>query len=158
MTVLLPSPVPPFVDVTALVVLSYDPAAVPVIVTWNEQLELAPIDTPDMLSEPGAGLIPPPPHPTMFEAPDNNSAEGTGSLNATPVAVTAFGFVIVTVNVVCPLSGIDGAPRAKVIVGGAITVKFAVLLVVPGPLSVELMMPVVLFLTPAVVPFTLKNI
>src|SRR5215510_3411900 len=46
------------------------------------------------------------------------------------------------------------APNALLIVGGASTVTVAVLLVAPVPLSVDVMAPVVLFLTPAVAPVT----
>jgi len=81
------------------------------------------------------------------------------SVNATPVSeFDGFGFVSVKVIDVVPPVGIDVVPNALLIVGGAITVNVAVLLVVPGPLSVDVMTLVILFLTPAVVPFTLKKI
>jgi len=80
---------------------------------------------------------------------------GSVSVNPTPVNATVeFGFVIVKVRLVVPFSGILAAPNDLAIVGGATTVTVAVLLVVPVPPSVEVTAPLVLFLTPAVVPVT----
>src|SRR5262249_47941052 len=50
--------------------------------------------------------------------------------------------------------GTNDAPKALVIVGGAATVIVAVLLVAPVPPLADVTAPVVLFLTPAVVPVT----
>ena len=62
------------------------------------------------------------------------------------------------VSVVLPFNGIVAAPKAFEIVGGGTTVTVAVLLVAPTPLSVELIVLVVLFFTPPVVPVTLTAI
>src|SRR5215831_20075099 len=76
-------------------------------------------------------------------------------MKATPVSPTVeLGLVIVKLSEVLPPSGIVLAPNALVIDGGATTVIGAMLLVVPGPDSFELTLPVVLFFTPAVDPVT----
>ena len=54
------------------------------------------------------------------------------------------------VNDVLPLKGRVAAPNTFMSPGGTITSRTAVLLVVPGPLSVDEMDPVVLDLTPMV--------
>src|SRR5262249_19204108 len=80
---------------------------------------------------------------------------GKVSVKATPVnAVVVFGFDKVNVNTLVPLSGMVAASNDFAIDGGPTTVSIAVLLVVPGPLSLELIVPVVLFQTPVVVPNT----
>ena len=68
-----------------------------------------------------------------------------------------FGFVIVNVSVVVPLSAMLEAPNSLLIEGGATTVTLAEA-VPPVPPSVEVTFPVVLFFTPAVVPVTLTEI
>ncbi len=50
------------------------------------------------------------------------------------------------------------APNAFAMLGGPITVTVAVLLVAPGPLSVDEIGPVVLFCTPAAIPLTFRLI
>jgi hypothetical protein len=76
------------------------------------------------------------------------------SLADTFINVTVeFGFDNVKVRDVVPLSGMLAAPKPLAIVGatgGAITVRLAVLLVAPGPLSVAEIGPVVLFSVPKV--------
>jgi hypothetical protein len=78
------------------------------------------------------------------------------SLKAIPfsVLVLAAGLVIVNVTVVVPFSEMLAAPNALLIVGGATTFAVAVLLAKPVPPSVELIAPVVLLASPAVVPVT----
>src|SRR5262249_54141558 len=61
---------------------------------------------------------------------------------------------MVNCKLVEPFSGIEAAPNALMITGGATTVILAVLLGAPGPVSLELTGPLVLFFTPAVVPCT----
>lgn len=61
---------------------------------------------------------------------------------------------MVKVRVVVPFSAMLLARNALLMVGGATTVRVAVLLVAPVPLSVELMVLVVLDFAPEVVPFT----
>jgi hypothetical protein len=78
------------------------------------------------------------------------------SLKAIPVSATvlAAGFVMVKVTVVVPFNGMLAAPNALLMVGGATTVRVAVLLVVPVPPSVEVIVLVVLTASPAAMPFT----
>src|SRR5262252_3744314 len=61
---------------------------------------------------------------------------------------------MLNVRLVVPFSGMLDAPNALLIVGGATTVIIAVLLVPPVPPFAADTVPVVLFLTPAVVPVT----
>jgi len=96
-----------------------------------------------------------PPHCDVVPLATDRPA-GNVSVNPTPVSPTvAFGFVTVKVSEVVPLSGIFAAPNALLIVGGARTVIVAVLLPVPVPPLDDVTAPLVLFLTPAVVPTTL---
>src|SRR5437016_9859361 len=64
------------------------------------------------------------------------------------------GLVIVNVAVVVPFSGMLLATNALLMVGGATTVRLAVLLAEPVPPLVELTAPVVFDLLPACVPVT----
>ncbi len=81
--------------------------------------------------------------------------EGRESVKASPLRPTVvFGLVMVNVTLVLPFSGTEVAPNALLMVGGATTVSVAVLLVLPAPVSAELMAPVVLDLVPADVPVT----
>jgi len=81
---------------------------------------------------------------------------GNESVNATPVSATvlAAGLVMAKVKAETPFTVIDVGLKAFVIDGGATTVSVAVLLLAPAPPSVELIVPVVLDLDPAVVPVT----
>src|SRR5262249_14037091 len=97
------------------------------------------------------------PHPgTAFGVGATCNPAGSASVKATPVrVVVVFGFVIVKVRVATPpLSGIVGTLNALLIVGAPMTVRVAVLLVLPAPVWVELIAPVVLFHTPVVAPVT----
>jgi hypothetical protein len=70
---------------------------------------------------------------------------GNVSVNPTPVnATVAFGFVIVKLSTLVPFIGIVDASKPFMIDGGPTTVRVAVLLVAPVPLSVELIVPVTL--------------
>jgi len=66
--------------------------------------------------------------------------------------------VMVKVSVEVPFNGMFAGEKPLLMVGGATTVMVAVLLVLPVPPLVEVMAPVVLFLTPAVVPVTFTEI
>src|SRR5579859_1672984 len=85
---------------------------------------------------------------------------GSMSLNEMSTScVVGFGLVTVKLSDVVPFTGTLAAPNALANVGGttsgaALTVKLAVLLVAPGPLSKAEMGPVVLFMTPVVVACT----
>src|ERR1700681_2105354 len=98
----------------------------------------------------------PPQRPVRFGGFATTRPAGRLSVNPTPVNATvlAAGFVIVNDNEVVPFSGTLTAPNDLEIDGGAITVRTAVLLVAPVPLSVEVIAPVVLLLLPPVVAVT----
>jgi hypothetical protein len=84
---------------------------------------------------------------------------GKVSPNPTPISATvALGLVMVKLSVVVPFRLMLAAPNAFAMLGGPITVILAVLLVAPGPLSVDEIGPVVLFCTPAEIPVTFRLI
>jgi hypothetical protein len=148
-------PVPPLVEVTAPVVLFLTPAVLPVTVTVMVQLELGGIDPPLTEIVPGAVVVSVPPPQVLEVLLGTVSPEGRLSVKPTPVrVVVVFELVIVNVRTLVPLNGMVEASNDFEIEGGAITVRVAVLLVVPVPLSLELTAPVVLFKTPAVAPVT----
>lgn len=158
--VLLVAPVPPSVEVTAAVVLLTAPAAVPVTLTLIVHVPLAASVPLDKFNEVELVVAPPTVPLHVFvnagEA-DTDSPAGSESAKATPLSELAvFGFARVKVNDVEPFSGTLDAPKALLIVGGATTVRVAVLLTAPFPLCVEETTPVVLGLAPAVVPVTFK--
>jgi len=152
-------PVPPSVEVTAPVVLTCAPAAVPVTLTENVQLLLAAIVPPVRLITfvPAVAVIVPAPHvPVRPFGVEMTRPAGSVSLNATPLSATVvFGLVIVKVRLVEPFSGMLAAPKVLAMVGGATTVTEA-LEVLPVPPSVEVTCTL-LFFTPAVVPCTLTT-
>jgi hypothetical protein len=81
--------------------------------------------------------------------PEGNVSFAETLLNAN----AEFGFANVKVSDVVPLIGSVGTPKVLAIVGGAgvaITARLAVLLVPPGPLSLEEIGPVVLLSVPTV--------
>ena len=79
------------------------------------------------------------------------------SLKATPVTADAFGLLIVKLSVEVPPTAMLVGANALLMVAEPVTVSVAVLLVLPVPPWVELIGPVVLFFTPAVVPVTLTD-
>jgi hypothetical protein len=96
--------------------------------------------------------------PQVFVSPfgvATMSPTGNTSVKATPVSATALAarLVIVKVSEVVPFSGIAAAPNPLAIDGGATTLMLAEA-VPPVPPSMEVMLPVVLFFVPAVVPVT----
>jgi hypothetical protein len=149
-------PVPPSVEVTAPLVLSFTPADVPRTFTCTEQLPDAGIDPPDKDTEPLAATavtVPPQVFDNPFGVP-TTSPPGRVSVNVTPDSpVAEFGFVIVNLNVVVPFSGNTDLPNTLVIDGGATTNSDADA-VLPVPPFVELTAPEVLGFGPAVVPTT----
>src|ERR1041385_1029073 len=160
--VLLVAPVPPLVELIAPVVLVTVPDCVPV--TFTTIVQVAPgvaIDPPVrlMLVELAAAVTVP---PQVLLTP---GVEATCkpfvsvSLKAIPFSALVLnaGLVIVKVTVVVPFSEIEAAPNALLIVGGATTLRVAVLLVAPVPPSVELIAPVVLLASPATVPVTFTD-
>src|SRR6266852_5670148 len=156
--VLLEAPVPPLVELTAPVVLFFTPVVVPVTFTTSVQFVFTPTVPPVREIEPLlAAAVTDPPQP--FTTPGvlaTVSPEGNVSLNATPVSDTmlAAGFVMVKVTVVVWFKPMPAAPNALAMVGGATTVRVAVLLTVPVPPSMEPTAVVALALLPAVVPVT----
>ena len=99
--VLLVAPVPPSVDVIALVVFALAPAVVPITFTFTVQVPLAAIEPPLKVRvvSPAAGVNVPPQvvlAPTVLAT---CNPEGSASVNATPVsAVVVFGLASVNVN------------------------------------------------------------
>src|SRR5579864_205547 len=139
-------PVPPFVELTAPLVLVYCPDAVPVTFTTRVQFVFTAMLPPvrEILVEPATAVAVP---PQVFERPfgvETTRPVGSVSVNATPVSATvlAAGLVMVKVSVVIPFSGIVVGLNALAIEGGATTVSTAVLLVVPVPPSIEVTAPV----------------
>jgi len=88
------------------------------------------------------------------EALATSSPAGSTSVKATPVRVVEeFALVIVNVSEVLPFSGIFGAPKALLMLGGPTTVTLADA-VLPVPPLADVTLPVKLFFTPAVAPLT----
>jgi hypothetical protein len=136
--------------------LFFVPALVPVIATEKEQeLEAArfkavmPIVLP-----PALAVILPVQLPLRLLGVATTKPVGKVSVAETLLNVNAgFGFANVKVRDVVPLSGIVEAPKVFAIVGGkgvVITVRLALLLVAPDPLSLAETGPVVLFNAPGV--------
>ena len=149
-------PLGAFDAVTLPLTLFFTPAVVPVTSTATVHVPLAAIVPPLNVSvvSPALGVNVPQPGFALGVAATCNP-DGSASVNATPVnALVVFGLVIVKVRVVTPPIGIVAAPNALLIAAPPTTVSVAVLLVAPAPLSVELIAPVVLFHTPAVIPVT----
>src|SRR5215472_9833565 len=151
-------PVPPFVELTGPVVLMKFPAAVAVTFTTTVQLAptaaVAPLS--ETLPEPAAAVAVPPQLFTNAFGVATTVPVGSESVKATPLSATvlAEGLLIVKVSEVVPFTPTPVAPNALLIEGGATTLRVAVLLTAPVPLSVEEIAPVVLGLLPAVVPVT----
>lgn len=158
LAVLLVEPVPPLADVMAPVVLSWEPAVAPVTFIEKLQEEFAAIDAPLRLIELApavAVMVPAPQEPVRPLGVETVRPAGKLSLNATPVrAVAALALETVKDSVVEPLSGILGAPKVLVMVGGTTTVMEA-LEVLPVPPWVDVM-ETLLFFMPAEEPVTLR--
>jgi len=150
-------PVPPFVEVTAPVVLVYWPEAAPVTVTLNWHWLLTAMVAPVRAMPVGAVVVKVPPQ-IVAEALATVRPVGRVSVNATPVRATVFaaGFVIVKVSEVVAFSEMLDGLNTLAIDGGATTLTLAEA-VPPVPPSVELTLPVVLFFVPAAVPVTLTE-
>jgi hypothetical protein len=160
LAVLLVAPVPPLVELTAPVVLVTVPDCVPVTFTTIVQVApgVAMLPPVRLIEVEFAAAVTVPPHVLLTPGVAATWRPLVNvSLNAIPVSDVVFtaGFVMVKVTVVVPFNGIDAAPNALEIVGGATIFKVAVLLVVPVPPSVEVIAPVVFTASPAAVPVTL---
>lgn len=147
-------PVPPSVEVTALVVLFSVPAVVPVTFTENVQEPLPASVPPDRLTKPVlwvAVIVPLPQVPVRPFGVEIIRPAGKASLKATPPsAVPALGLLMVKLRLVEPFSGMPAAPNTLLIRGGPTTVTLA-FEVLPVPPSVEFTVTL-LFLVPAAVP------
>jgi hypothetical protein len=159
--VLLTVPVPPSVEVMLPVVLTKDAAAA--AVTFTEKLH-EPLDVivpPLRLTDevPAVAVIVPLPQlPVKPEGVAIARPAGKLSVKPTPDSdCVVFALLMVKLSDVDPFTGMVEAPKALAMVGGATTVSVAGLLVVPVPPSTEVMAPVVLILTPAVVPVTVTE-
>jgi hypothetical protein len=142
------------VEVTAPVVLVFGPTVVPVTVTLNTQVPLPTMVAPVNVMVLGLVVVSEPPQVVVGPDVATVNPAGSTSVNPTPVSASAvLGFVIVNVNVEVPLSAIIVGLNALLIDGGASTVMLAVA-VLPCGVSFEVTLPLVLFFTPAVVPFT----
>jgi hypothetical protein len=162
--------VPPFpasFDVTAPVVLFLAPGAVPVTLIEKVHDAFAASVAPARLTFelPEVAVMAPPAHePVRPLGVETSKPVGNASVNPTPVNdADALGFVIVKVRETLPLTEMEAAPNISLMVGGesAITVTVAVF-EGPPPLPLgnwfDVTGPVVLLMTPAVVPtFTLTE-
>lgn len=150
-------PVPPLSEVMCDVVLFFVPADVPVTSTTKvHELRTAMVPPVKlMVLEPAAAVMTPVQEPPKPFGVATISPGGKLSVNATPVRATVvLGFPMVNVKLVMPLlSGIEMAPKAFWIVGGATTVILAEA-VFPGPPFAEFTIEVVLFCVPGMVPVT----
>ena len=148
-------PVPPFVEVTAPLVLDIVPALVAVTLTVTTQDAPPAIVAPEKLNvdTPPAGANVGEPQFEVLAAGVAATCNPVGnvSVNATPVnAVLAFEFVIVKVNVVTSFTVMGSGENDFVIDGGASTVNVLVA-VLPVPPFVEDTLPLVLIFIPDVV-------
>jgi hypothetical protein len=159
LAVLLATPVPPSVDVGAPAVLVEVPAVTPVTVTDTRHVPLlAAMVAPESEIVPGLVVVRVPPQIELVPLATVRLL-GSESVNPTPLKLcVVFGFVRVKLTLVVPFKGTLDAPNALAMVGGATTVSAAVLLVVPVPPSTDVIAPVTLFFTPAVVPCTVTDI
>src|SRR5438445_497037 len=109
---------------------------------------------PDNAMPVGAVVVKVPPH-TVADALATVRPVGSVSVNATPVSASAFapGLVIVKVSDVVAFRPVPLGLNTLAIAGGASTLSEAEA-VPPVPPSVEVTLPVVLLLLPAVVPVT----
>ncbi len=132
----------------------------PVTFTVSVQLLLTAIVPPvnEMLPEPATAVAVPPQVLVSPLGAATTKPAGKESVKATPAWATllAAGFVMVNVSEVVPFNGMVAAPKALLIVGGAITVMLTEA-VPPVPPSTEVTLPVILFFTPPVVPVTLTE-
>jgi hypothetical protein len=126
------------VDVTLPVVLTSDPAVVPLTLTLNVQAVLTGIVAPliEMLVAAAAAVNVPVEQllSAGVGAASTTIPVGNVSVTPTPVNATVFadGLVIVMVNVDIPLTATADGVNDLAIVGGPMTVKLTVLLAVPA--------------------------
>jgi hypothetical protein len=151
-------PAPPSLEVTAAVTLFFVPALVAVTLTENVQLALAAsvaLEREALLFPAPAVMVPPPHDPITTLGVATTRPVGKLSVKPTPVSCEAFGLLMVKDSVVLWPILIDAAPNTLLIDGGegALTPIEAVA-ALPGSLSLEVTVLVVLFFAPAVVAVT----
>src|SRR5579859_3613914 len=144
---------------TLPLVLFLTPTVAPVMLTMKVQFELGGMLNAVMLTPFAPGLavnaapltvtqVPPTPFGVATTRPAGNVSAKVTFTKLTVVAE----LVKVNVSEVLPPSGMVAAPKTLATPGGAMTSSVSVLLGAPGPLSLAEMGPVVLLLTPTVVP------
>jgi hypothetical protein len=152
--VLLAAPGPLSVALITPVVLFFTPVVVPV--TFTEMLhELLDATVPALKltdPEPATAVAVPQVLLRPLGVATTNPV-GKLSVKAKLVRPMVLGFEMVIVRLVLAFRGIEGAPKALLIVGGLATVTVAEA-VLPVPPLVEVTAPVVLFFTPELVPVT----
>src|SRR5260370_3983477 len=135
--VLLVPPVPSSVEVTAVVVLLFAPAVVPVTFTENVHPVLAASVAPDKFTEPdpcAAVIVPPPHEPVRPLGVATIRPACSMSVNPIPLSeVLPFGLLMVKLSDVDPLNGIVAAPKEFRIVGGPNTLTLAEAVRTPPP-------------------------
>lgn len=155
-------PVPPCVELTVPVVFIFDPPVVALTVTLTEHDPPAePIAPPvsEMLVAAAVGANVPPQVFIAFGVVSTSIPAGNVSLTATPVIPAGLpaGLVMVRVRVEVPPTATPVGEKALVIVGGAKTLKFTVLLAVPATGVCVVVTPEVVFgCDPGVELVTLK--
>ena len=151
-------PLPPSVDVTAVVVLFFVPAVAPVTVTLNVQSLFAASDPPekDMV----LGVVVDSDPPQVAVGPPVATVRPAGNVSVNPMPdreLFRFGLVMVNDNVeVLPVK-IEVGENAFARLGGVMTVTEAVaypLALVFVPLSVAAIFPLMFWYAPAVAPVT----
>lgn len=154
------APVPPLVEVTAPVVLTFAPAVVPLTLTVKAQVP--PTGTVALLIVKvvafAAGAKVPP--QLVATAGVASTCIPAGKLSTAPAPVKATvlpaGLESVIVKVETPFKRIVSGANDLAIVGGVITVRFAVLLAAPVPPFVDVIAPVVFGFSPATLLVTAK--
>lgn len=151
-------PAPPSADCTFPVVFIFAPNVVALTLTEKLQVVFAGIVAPkiEMLVSPALGVKFPVEHEfPKLTTPSTSTPDGKLSVTPTPVSVVgvfAAGFVIEIVKVEVPLTRIESGEKLFVMVGGATTVRLALVVGVLPSSAVESVTE--LFFTPAVVPVT----
>jgi hypothetical protein len=151
-------PLPPLDEVTALVTLVYDPAAVPVTFTEMVQVLLPLIDPPErLMALPPAFAVRLPPQLLLrLGGEEITMPAGSGSVNPTPVSVVpVLGLAIEKLSEVELFNGMLEEPNTLLMVDGATTTMLA-LDVLLCPPCVEVTVTL-LFCWPALMPVTLTE-
>jgi len=115
-------PVPPSTEVTALVVLFFVPAVVPVTFALKVHEALPASVAPVKLMTPDpavAVIVPPPQLPVRPFGVETTRPAGNVSVKPTPVNVDALGLLMVKVSEVDAFSAMLAAPKDFTTVGGA---------------------------------------